>query len=209
MSEQAGSTSAETIGAHPAEPGASAIRFDGVTKRFDDVVAVDNLNLQINDGEFFSLLGPSGCGKTTTLRMIAGLEFPTQGGADPPEGDGIEAAEPPAREHGLSVLRPVPTPDVADNIAFGLHMRKVDRATIRTRVAEAVQLVRSGWQEHRRPRSSPVVSSSESRWPVRWSTSHRSCCWTSRSERSTSSCARPMQVELKELQRGWASRSCT
>ena len=57
----------------------AAVEIAGVTKRFGDVVAVDNIDLTIADGEFFAMLGPSGCGKTTTLRMIAGLEFPTQG----------------------------------------------------------------------------------------------------------------------------------
>ena len=56
-----------------------AVRLSGITKRFGDFVAVDDLNLDIYEGEFFSLLGPSGCGKTTTLRMIAGFEEPTQG----------------------------------------------------------------------------------------------------------------------------------
>ena len=57
----------------------AAVEITGVTKRFDDVVAVDDIDLRIEDGEFFAMLGPSGCGKTTTLRMVAGLEFPTQG----------------------------------------------------------------------------------------------------------------------------------
>ena len=56
-----------------------SVRLTGVTKRFGDVLAVDDLDLNVADGEFFSLLGPSGCGKTTTLRMIAGFEFPTSG----------------------------------------------------------------------------------------------------------------------------------
>ena len=57
----------------------AAVELKGITKKFGDVTAVDNVDLTIEDGEFFSLLGPSGCGKTTTLRMIAGLEFPTEG----------------------------------------------------------------------------------------------------------------------------------
>ena len=57
----------------------AAVELKGITKKFGDVIAVDNVDLTIEDGEFFSLLGPSGCGKTTTLRMIAGLEFPTEG----------------------------------------------------------------------------------------------------------------------------------
>ena len=57
----------------------AAVEIDGVTKRFGEVVAVDRVDLAIGDGEFFALLGPSGCGKTTTLRMIAGLDLPTEG----------------------------------------------------------------------------------------------------------------------------------
>ncbi|HEX6131167.1 MAG TPA: ATP-binding cassette domain-containing protein, partial [Actinomycetota bacterium] len=57
----------------------SAVRFDGVTKRFGEVVAVDGVDLEVREGEFFSMLGPSGSGKTTCLRMIAGFERPTAG----------------------------------------------------------------------------------------------------------------------------------
>src|SRR5439155_26932256 len=66
----------------PAQTGTDAapdVRLEGVTKRFDDVVAVDDLSLGIEHGSFFALLGPSGCGKTTTLRMIGGFEEPTEG----------------------------------------------------------------------------------------------------------------------------------
>ena len=57
----------------------SDVRLVGVTKRFDDVLAVDDLSLEVESGSFFALLGPSGCGKTTTLRMIGGFEQPTEG----------------------------------------------------------------------------------------------------------------------------------
>ncbi len=131
----------------------AAVELLGVTKRFDDVTAVDHLDLAINDGEFFSLLGPSGCGKTTTLRMIAGLEFPTAGSI---------------RLHGQEMAlrapnkRPVntvfqsyalfPHMDVADNVAFGLQMRKVAGSEISRRVGEALKLVRLTGMEKRRPR---------------------------------------------------------
>ncbi|MDX6548013.1 MAG: spermidine/putrescine transport system ATP-binding protein, partial [Gaiellales bacterium] len=64
----------------PGDPAAAtAIDLEGVTRRFDDVVAVDHVSLTIREGEFFSLLGPSGCGKTTLLRMVAGFEWPDEG----------------------------------------------------------------------------------------------------------------------------------
>src|SRR4029077_7239105 len=63
----------------PSATTTEAIVLESVTKRFDDVVAVDDVSFEIHEGEFFSMLGPSGCGKTTTLRMIAGFEEPTSG----------------------------------------------------------------------------------------------------------------------------------
>jgi ABC-type Fe3+/spermidine/putrescine transport system ATPase subunit len=59
--------------------GGGEVRLVGLVKRFDDVIAVDGVDLQVAGGEFFSLLGPSGCGKTTTLRLVAGFEQPTEG----------------------------------------------------------------------------------------------------------------------------------
>ncbi|MCB0113465.1 MAG: ABC transporter ATP-binding protein [Caldilineaceae bacterium] len=113
-----------------------------VTKRFGDFVAVDDLSLQIEDGEFFSLLGPSGCGKTTTLRMVAGFEQPTSGVISI-YGKHVEGV--PAH------LRPVntvfqsyalfPHMTVAENVAFGLEMQKVPRSEITRRVGEALELV--------------------------------------------------------------------
>ncbi len=130
----------------------TAVRLAGVTKRFDDVVAVDHIDLAIPDGEFFSLLGPSGCGKTTTLRMIAGLEFPTEGSLR-------------IRGHEMGLLppnkRPVntvfqsyalfPHMDVETNISFGLEMRKVAKAERRRRVGEAIELVRLDGLAKRKP----------------------------------------------------------
>jgi len=129
-----------------------AVHLEGVEKHFGDVVAVDRLDLRIEDGEFFSLLGPSGCGKTTTLRMIAGLEYPTAGSLKIfGEEMGIR---PPNQRPVNTVFQSYalfPHRSVARNIAFGLEMQKVPRPEIDERVAKAIDLVRLGGMEGRRP----------------------------------------------------------
>ncbi len=136
----------------------AAVSIQGVTKRFpgvrggDDVVAVDALDLEIRDGEFFSLLGPSGCGKTTTLRMIAGFEYPTAGSI---RIFGTEVGlEPPNRRPVNTVFQSYalfPHMTVADNIGFGLEMQGVGSDEIRRRVAEVVDLVQLAGREDRKP----------------------------------------------------------
>jgi spermidine/putrescine transport system ATP-binding protein len=132
----------------------AAVSLRDVTKRFgSEVVAVDNMNLDIRDGEFFSLLGPSGCGKTTTLRMIAGLEFPTEGSVQIfGEEMGIR---PPNKRPVNTVFQSYalfPHMNVADNVGFGLRMRKVDETEIRRTVAETIELVHLKGMDRRRPR---------------------------------------------------------
>ena len=111
-----------------------AVGLKNVVKQFPEpgggvVTAVDNITLDIQDGEFFSLLGPSGCGKTTTLRMIAGLELPTQGSITL---HGVEMGQRPAFQRPVNTVFQryalFPHMTVAENIAFGLRMKKVDRA---------------------------------------------------------------------------------
>lgn len=101
-----------------------AVELVGITKRFGDVVAVDDLDLTVGDGEFFSLLGPSGCGKTTTLRMIAGFEYPTEGTL---KIHGEEMGLRPPNERPVNTVFQsyalFPHMTVADNVAFGLQMR--------------------------------------------------------------------------------------
>ena len=129
-----------------------AVAMRAVTKRFGDFVAVDDLDLDINDGEFFALLGPSGCGKTTTLRMIAGLEIPSAGSLEI-FGDEVGTL-PPNRRPVNTVFQNYalfPHMSVADNVAFGLKMQKVPKADIARRVEEAIGLVRLGGMEQRRP----------------------------------------------------------
>jgi spermidine/putrescine transport system ATP-binding protein len=133
--------------------GEEAIRFEGVTKRFGPVVAVDDLSLSVRRGEFFSLLGPSGCGKTTTLRMIAGFEQPTEGSVYL-EGDPVEEV-PPYERNVNTVFQSYALfehLDVVGNVAFGLKRRKVPRGEIASRVAEALELVQLTGREHAKPR---------------------------------------------------------
>lgn len=131
----------------------AAVELTGVTKQFGDFVAVHGLDLQIRDGEFFSLLGPSGCGKTTTLRMIAGFEQPTMGEVYI-HGQPV-AGIPPHRRPVNTVFQSYalfPHMTVAQNVAFGLEMKKVTRPEIERRVAEALELVQLRQMENRRPR---------------------------------------------------------
>ena len=123
-----------------AEP---AVELVGVTKRFgDEVVAVDDMTLTVEDGEFFSLLGPSGCGKTTTLRMIAGFEFPTQGSI---RIHGAEMGLKPPNERPVNTVFQsyalFPHMTVFDNVAFGLQMRGVERSEVESRVRRVLDQV--------------------------------------------------------------------
>jgi spermidine/putrescine transport system ATP-binding protein len=134
--------------------GAVAVSLHGVTKRFgEDVVAVDDVDLEIRDGEFFSLLGPSGCGKTTTLRMIAGLEFPTDGSVRIYNEE--MGLRPPNKRPVNTVFQSYalfPHMNVEDNVAFGLRMQKLGKSVIEEKVREAIELVRLEGMEKRRPK---------------------------------------------------------
>ena len=129
------------------------VELHNVTKRFGDSIAVDDLTLQVRDGEFFSLIGPSGCGKTTTLRMIAGFEQPSDGrvwiGGQPVEG--IPAHHRPVNTVFQNYAL-FPHMTVAENVAFGLEMQKVLAPEIKRRVAEALELVRLPRMAERKPR---------------------------------------------------------
>ena len=131
----------------------SAIRFERVTKRFGDTVAVSELDLEIESGEFFSLLGPSGCGKTTTLRMVGGFEQPSEGRIFL-EGEPVETV-PPYERNVNTVFQSYALfehLDVFENVAFGLKRRKVRAEEIQSRVGEALALVQLKGREKSRPR---------------------------------------------------------
>ena len=131
----------------------AAVSVRGVTKRFGtDVTAVADVTLDIVDGEFFSLLGPSGCGKTTMLRMVAGLEFPTEGSIQ------IFGEEMALRAPNKRPINTVfqsyalfPHMTVERNVAFGPEMRKVPKDEINTQVAEAIEAVHLKGMEQRKP----------------------------------------------------------
>jgi spermidine/putrescine transport system ATP-binding protein len=130
-----------------------AVELTGVTKRFgDDMVAVDGLDLSIEDGEFFSLLGPSGCGKTTTLRIIAGFEFPTEGSV---RVHGAEMALKPPNERPINTVFQsyalFPHMTVAENVAFGLQMKKAEKSEIDDRVKRVLDQVQLGRRADAKP----------------------------------------------------------
>jgi spermidine/putrescine transport system ATP-binding protein len=129
-----------------------SVELEGVTKRFDEVVAVRDLSLAIAPGEFFTLLGPSGCGKTTTLRMIAGFEAPSAGRALI---DGEDMADrPPHRRPTNTVFQTYalfPHLNVEDNVAFGLRRKKVPRDEITRRVEAELERVGLLAEARRRP----------------------------------------------------------
>jgi spermidine/putrescine transport system ATP-binding protein len=128
------------------------IRLDRVTKAFGDTIAVDDLSLDIEEGEFFSMLGPSGCGKTTTLRMIGGFDDPTRGTIYLGGRDVTDL--PPYRRDVNTVFQSYalfPHFNVFENVAFGLRRRKVDRPEIERRVRESLELVDLVGFDRRKP----------------------------------------------------------
>jgi spermidine/putrescine ABC transporter ATP-binding subunit len=119
------------------------ISFENITKRYGKVVAVDDVSLTIEEGEFFSLLGPSGCGKTTLLRMLAGFEVPTEGRILI---DGQDVSQTPPNKRPVNMVfqsyAVFPHMSVADNVAYGLKVDGVPAAERARRVEEALALVK-------------------------------------------------------------------
>ena len=136
--------------AGPDDTGGRDLRLEHVTKRFGAFVAVDDLSLTIPSGSFFALLGPSGCGKTTTLRMVAGLEEPTEGsiriGADD-----VTFAKPYKRPVNtvFQSYALFPHLDIFENVAFGLRRRGSKH--VKNQVDEALELVELGSMARRKP----------------------------------------------------------
>jgi spermidine/putrescine transport system ATP-binding protein len=128
------------------------VKLVDVVKMFGEAVAVDHIDLEVVDGEFFSLLGPSGCGKTTTLRMIGGFEAPTSGLIEL-KGQDVTWL-PPYRRNVNTVFQNYalfPHLTIYENVAFGLRRQKVRDAEIRTRVTDMLKLVELPGFERRKP----------------------------------------------------------
>jgi putative spermidine/putrescine transport system ATP-binding protein/spermidine/putrescine transport system ATP-binding protein len=128
------------------------VQFKGIMKRFDNVVAVEKMDLDIEEGTLITLLGPSGCGKTTLLRMVAGLE-------DPTEGDifikGVRINDTPIHKRNLGMIFQnyalFPHKTIFENVAFGLKYRNVSKEEITQKVTRALEMVRLPGVENRMP----------------------------------------------------------
>ena len=128
------------------------VQFKGIMKRFGNIVAVEKMDFDIEEGSLVTLLGPSGCGKTTLLRMVAGLEAPT-------EGDifikGVRINDTPIHKRNLGMIFQnyalFPHKNIFENVAFGLKYRDVSKADIEKKVTQALEMVRLPGVESRMP----------------------------------------------------------
>ncbi|MEL9990225.1 MAG: ABC transporter ATP-binding protein [Thermoproteus sp.] len=129
-----------------------SVRVEKLTKRYGDVYAVKDVDLEVKDGEIFAVLGPSGCGKTTLLRLVAGLEEPTYGRI---YFDGRDVTNLPTQKRNTALVPQTwalwPHMTVFENVAYGLKLRKIDRREIERRVKSILELVGLSGLERRRP----------------------------------------------------------
>ncbi len=130
-----------------------SVRLESVVKRFGNVIAVDHVNLEVAPGEFLTLLGPSGSGKTTTLRIIAGLEFPTQGEVYI---DQKPVVDKPAYKRDLGMVFQnyalFPHMTIFENIVFPLKMKGIEKSELSKRVGNILEIVKLSGFENRHPK---------------------------------------------------------
>ena len=144
--------SALTAAKDPGGSGGNCVVLNSVTKRFGELTAVDAIDLEIEEGEFFTMLGPSGCGKTTTLRMIAGFEDVTDGLLTIDDADMMGI--PPHKRPTNTVFQSYalfPHLNVKENVAFGLKRKGVDKGEIEKRVRQELERVGLAGEANRRP----------------------------------------------------------
>lgn len=157
-----------------------------ITKSYDGVTILDDLNLYIRENEFLTLLGPSGCGKTTTLRILGGFETPDAGKV---LFNGQDITQLPPNKRQLNTVFQkyalFTHMTIAENIAFGLKIKGKSKAYIDDKIKYALKLVNLEGYENRSRRFSPAASSSESPLRARLSTNQKFCFWMSRSAHLT------------------------
>ena len=193
-----------------------SISLSNVTKYFGKVKAVSSLNLEIGDGECFSMLGPSGCGKTTTLRMVAGFEDLDEGeisvnGKLLSSGSKKYYLPPEKRDFGMvfQAFAVWPHMSVYENVAFPLRIKKSARQSctnVPQRPCSTPICLR--WRKKVR-RTSPAAASSAWLWPGHSPSTPQSCCWTNRSQALTRICARRCALKSRSCKRFTGFPSCT
>jgi putative spermidine/putrescine transport system ATP-binding protein len=181
-------TQAATSVTPSVRPGATrvAVRLVGVRKNYGRVMAADGVDLEIADGEFFTMLGPSGSGKTTLLRIIAGFERPDSGTVELRGTD--VTRQPPYMRDVNTVFQDYalfPHMTVVENVEYGLKIRKVAKAERRRRANQMLDMVRLSGLGGRKPLQLSGDSVSAWPWPGPSSTNRGCSCSTSRSGRST------------------------
>jgi spermidine/putrescine transport system ATP-binding protein len=130
-----------------------SVELIDITKRFGEVVAVDDVSIEVEPAEFLSLLGPSGCGKTTTLRMLAGFEDPTAGRIKI-SGQEVQGVPPHKRDVNTVFQNYAlfPHMNVAENVAYGLRQKKTEKSEIAEKVGEILEMVKMSPLANRSPR---------------------------------------------------------
>jgi multiple sugar transport system ATP-binding protein len=187
----------------------ASVTYEHVSKKFGDVIAVNDMEILVKDQEFLVLVGPSGCGKTTALRLLAGLEEVTEGKIY--IGDRLVNDVPPKDRDIAMVFQSYalyPHMSVYDNMAFGLKLRKTPKTEIKRRVHEAAEILNITDLLDRKPRQ---LSGGQRVWPLDGpsSASLRSSSSTSRSRTWTPNSGCRRALRSASFTAAWRQRSST